>query len=256
MEVNLEYYSLESDNKYMSCSQLDKFERCEAGYIAYLEGNNPNENSTAMLIGNYVHSWCEGTLDEFKTKYPEIFTLKGDLKSDFKHADTMISSLKKDKYSMYMLQGTKEDIFIGEIFGIPWKIRVDVWNEPKNRVIDLKTTKNIYEKEWKEGKKVSFLEIYNYQRRAAVYSEIIKQNTSRELPEFYIVAISKETIPDKAIIDMTDHERWQFELYNVKAQLERLKLVKSKKVESIRCEKCNYCKRTKVIKKIINYKEI
>jgi hypothetical protein len=208
------------------------------------------------LFGNYVHAWAEGKLEEFKDKNKEkIFTKTNTLRADFVQAEKMIETLKDDKFCMFMLEGESEVTFTGDLFGEPWKIRVDKWQKDKNRIIDLKTTKSITEKTWNGQARVSFLEIYNYQRRAAIYSEIVKQNTGK-LPEFYIVAVSKEEIPDKAIIRMTDEERWQQEIYDVGVKMERIKHVKSGVVEAVRCGSCDYCRMTKKITKIIDYREV
>ena len=112
----MNYYSIESDKKYMSCSQYDKFEQCEAAAIAYLKGEIKHEQSIPMLVGNYVHSWAEGTLEEFKATHPEILTQKGTLKSEFKLAEAMIDTLKNDEFCMYMLQGESEVEMYGELF--------------------------------------------------------------------------------------------------------------------------------------------
>ncbi|MFQ9895041.1 MAG: PD-(D/E)XK nuclease-like domain-containing protein [Lachnospira sp.] len=36
-----------------------------------------------MLVGSYVDSYFEGSLEQFKKENKEIFTQKGDLKSDY-----------------------------------------------------------------------------------------------------------------------------------------------------------------------------
>lgn len=245
------YYSRQSDIDYASCSQLDKFDQCEATYKAYLNGEYNYEKTESLLLGSYVHSWAEGKLEEFKQDNPEIFTKNGVLKCNFRKANKMIDVLSKDPLCMEMLKGESELVFHGEINGMPWKIRVDKFYE--KRVVDLKTTKDIYEKTWKDGQKVNFIENYNYQRRAAIYSEIIRQNLGF-LPEFYLVVVSKEVVPNKEIIDMTDVERWKEELNQLKTK--RFKLLREQKIDALRCERCDYCKSTKMLKKSINYKEI
>jgi len=251
------YFSLEADNQYMSCSLLDMFLSCESKTMNYLKGTySRSTSSTALIVGNYVHAWAEGTLEKYKEKYKsEIFTNKGTLRSDFIVAENMIRTVEQDEFCMFMLEGESEVTFTGELFGEKWKIRVDKWQKEKNRIIDLKTTKSIHEKTWVDGQKLSFIDVYHYQRRAAVYSEIVKQHTGK-LPSFYIVAVSKEAIPDKAIINLTDEERWQQEIYDVGVKMDRIKLVKAGKVEPVRCETCDYCRQTKKVDKIIDYRDV
>lgn len=253
------YYSLESDRQFMSCSQYDMFQDCEAQYKAYLDGKYKRAQSVSMLEGQYIHSHFEGTLDKLQEEHPEMFSsrglTKGTLKSNFLHCETMIRTLEQDKFCMLMLQGESEVDFTGDLFGVPWKIRVDKWRPDKNRIVDLKTTKSITEKEWNGVEKVSFVEHYNYLRRAAVYTEIVRQNTG-ETPDFYIVAVSKEPIPDKAIINLTDPERFELELHKIKQNIDRVKLIRDGKIEPVRCERCEYCRSTKTITKVIHYTQL
>ena len=250
----MNYYSLEHDNQFMSCSQYDMWEQCEAKYIAYLEGNYTREETTPFLVGNYIHSWLDGSQEKFKELHPNIFTKKGDLKSEYQEANTMIEVLKEDPFCMDMLSGTCEATFFGNLFGLPWKIRVDKWKPGLYRVVDLKTTRSIQMK-YEGG--ISFIEKYKYQRRAAVYAEIVRQfRNEKDYPHFYIVAISKETTPDKIVIDMTDFSRWEEELYYIKNNVERIKLLRNKQLIPVRCERCNYCKSTKKLSEIVYYKNI
>ena len=50
------YYSREADIHYMSCSQYQSFEKCEAAAIAKLRGLwQPEETSDALFQGQYFH---------------------------------------------------------------------------------------------------------------------------------------------------------------------------------------------------------
>ena len=42
--------------------------------MAKLRGEYQEEKTTALLVGSYVDSYFEGTLDKFKLENPEIFT--------------------------------------------------------------------------------------------------------------------------------------------------------------------------------------
>jgi len=63
-------------------------------------------------------------------------------------------------------------------------------------------------------------------------------------------------IPDKAIINLTDESRWELELEKIKENIDRLKNIRNYNIEPLKCGTCNYCKTTKELTKIINYKEI
>ena len=55
------YYSREADIYFMSCSQFQAFEKCEAAEIAKLRGIwTPEETSDALFQGQYFHSYFNG----------------------------------------------------------------------------------------------------------------------------------------------------------------------------------------------------
>lgn len=105
--------------------------------------------------------------------------------------------------------------------------------------------------------KVSFVEQWGYMIQAAIYSEVERIARGRESHrDFLIVAVSKEKVPDHAIIDLTDPVRLQDELSKIEANLPRILAVKSGAEKPDRCECCDYCKATKRVGKIIHYTEL
>jgi len=129
------YFSLEADQNYMSNSQYKNFLECEARQMAILNGKWEKMATTpCMLIGKYVHAWNEKCLEEFKEENPEIFTLKGELRSDFKNADKVIDAISKDKLFIEALSGQTEVIFTADMFGAPWKILIDSYFPDKKTV--------------------------------------------------------------------------------------------------------------------------
>lgn len=77
------YYSQEANQEYMSVSGYKDFAGtygkmpCEFYGMEKLNGRWQDEKSTALLVGSYVDSYFEGSLDQFKKDNPEIFTQKG-----------------------------------------------------------------------------------------------------------------------------------------------------------------------------------
>lgn len=252
------YHSIEADREFMSRSSYLNFLSCEAAEVARLKGEWTEEKSTALLVGSYVHSWNDHTRKDFIAAHPEMFTQKGELKKDFQVADKMIATLESDPLCMFTLQGQKEVILTAEFAGVPWKIMLDSYRPEKRRMADLKTTKSIRDKSWSvehEGR-VSFIETYRYVFQAAIYCEIERIAAGRpeyDWLDFYIVAVSKETVPDKEVIDMKDPERYIRELEQVKANMPRILQVKAGEIEPIRCETCDYCKSTRKLTKPIHY---
>jgi hypothetical protein len=176
--------------------------------------------------------------------------------------DKIITTFERDELIMFMLKdkdAQKEPIFVAEMFGVWWKVRIDDWNPKFRRMIDLKTTRGIHFKMWDnvERKYVSFIEGYNYPLQMAIYEKIIRLATEDDgRLEVFIIAGEKVDVPDKALIDMTDHERFDIELEKIKLNMDRILKVKYGLEEPIGCGKCDYCKAVKQLKESIFYKDI
>ena len=252
------YYSLEANQQYMSMSQFKDLMNCEAAAVAKIRGEWKEEPSDAMLAGSYVHAAMEGTLEGFKESHPEMFTKQGGLKSAFQTAENMIATIQSDEFITDMLDGGHEHPIIAEFAGVMWKAKLDVYNPGKGRIVDLKTVKNIYDKAWskQEGRYVSVFDSYHWVTQLAVYSELERLYTGRDNRlDTYIVAVSKEDVPDKAVIHI-DEERIEQELEWVKANLDRAVMVKLGYAEPVRCEHCKYCRSTKKISQAMSLAEL
>lgn len=252
MISNSNYYANEYALKYMSASQFKSFEKCEAMALAEATGEYKRESSTALMIGSYVDCFVEGTLDKFLANNPKIFTQKGTLRSEFALADVLCNRIKQDTMFSKYLGGEHQKIFLGEIAGVPFKGKLDAYHEGKC-IVDLKTCKD-FEPVWKSGHKVSFIEAWGYDIQGAIYQELVYQNTKQRLP-FFVCAITKEKVPDLAIISIPQ-ERLDYCLELVKANAPRYEAIKKRLEEPIRCEKCDYCKATKKITEIVDYRDL
>lgn len=124
------YYSKEANKEYMSVSQYKDFAgtygkmACEFSAVEKLEERWAQKKTTPLLVGSYVDSYFEGTLEEFKKKNPEIFTQKGQLKADYKQAERIIARMERDPLFMQYMSGEKQVIMTGELFGAEWKIKI------------------------------------------------------------------------------------------------------------------------------------
>lgn len=260
MELNRElYYSKEADLEYMSNSQYKDFLDCEAKAMAKLNREWIEPANDNLLVGSYVHSWNSFELDQFKEEHPEMFKKDGSPYAKFLFADQMIATLENDPFCMFVLSGQKEVIMTAEMFGTPWKIRIDSYNPEKLRIVDLKTTRSINDLVWSNERwaKVSFIDAYNYPRQMAIYCEVERLTTGQaKWCEPLIVAVSKEEPPDKAIISLVDDARFEMELRHIEENLPRILAVKQGLEPPTRCEKCDYCRSTKKIDKVIHYTEL
>ncbi|WP_460299757.1 PD-(D/E)XK nuclease-like domain-containing protein [Clostridium botulinum] len=260
------YFDKEIHKEYMSVSLfksfLEEYGGCEARTMAVLNGEWEENKTNAFLVGSYVHSWNEGKLEDFKKGHPEMYSsrgiTKGQLKKEFQVANKMIETLSKDKLIQKVREGQKEVVMWAEIFGIPWKCMIDIYNPKMKSFTDLKTTRSIHQKYWNEhqGVRQNFIEYYGYDIQMAIYAEIERLYTgASEYLYPHIIAVSKEDIPDKAVIKM-GIDFIENTLLNVSMKIERVKNIWGGKLEPIGCGKCDYCKITKELKEIIHYKKL
>ena len=254
------YYSKEADMKYMSVHQYLDFvghmgvHGCEEMAMAKLKGEFEQETTTAMLVGSYVDSYFEGTLEQFKQEHPECFTQKGELKASFKQAEKMIERCEKDSYFMSTMQGEKQVIMTAYLFGCEWKIKMDSYLTGK-AIVDLKTSSDIH-KAWKvqDYGYASFVEYWGYTLQLALYQKVVEINTGKKLP-CYISVVTKEDSPEIAVINI-DQMTLDHALNEIEMNMASVLMVKSGEVEPFRCEKCDYCKATKVLKGAISYMDL
>jgi hypothetical protein len=227
---------------------------CEEMAMAKLKGEFEQETTTAMLVGSYVDSYFEGTLEQFKQQHPECFTQKGELKASFKQAEKMIERCEKDSYFMSTMQGEKQVIMTAYLFGCEWKIKMDSYL-PGKAIVDLNTSADIH-KAWKvqDYGYASFVEYWGYTLQMAVYQKVVEINTGKKLP-CYISVVTKEDSPEIAVINI-DQMTLDHALNEIEMNMASVLMVKSGEVEPMRCEKCDYCKATKVLKGAISYMDL
>lgn len=238
--TNDNYYSSEANWEYMSVSQYKQFRKCEAMAMAELRGEWERPKSTALLVGSYVDSYLEGTLDAFKLENPEIFKKDGTLKADYIQAEEIIARIESDEVFTEYMSGEKQRIFTGLLSGTPWKIKVD--SLLPDKIVDLKVMRSM---ERIMGK--SFVEYWGYDLQMAVYSAIHGDN----LDTFLAVA-TKQTPSDLEIIHVPQWRREEL-LEEVERFLPHIIDVKSGKIEPERCGVCEYCRATKKLKEPIDF---
>lgn len=248
------YFSAENNMKYMGSSQFKSFMKCEAGTMAELKGEYKKETTAALLIGSYVDAHFEGTLDIFKAQHPEIFKKDGTLKAEYSHADYMIQRAERDEKFMQYMSGEKQKIFVGEISGVPFKIKVDSYYP--GIVTDLKCVKD-FGTIWNPEKqqKEDFITYWGYLYQGAIYCEIVRQNTGKQ-PLFYIAGITKEKPEPDFDLFWIDNETLTETLEKVKFLAPRFQKIKNGDLKPQRCGNCVYCRSTKVLTAPKNFKKL
>jgi hypothetical protein len=241
--TNENYYTPEANQEYMSVSQFKDFAKCEAMALASLRGEWVRPQTTALLVGSYIDSWFEGTLDEFKAAHSEIYTKSGKLKTDFLQAEEIIAFLQKDPMFMRYMSGKKQVIKTAELFGTLWKIKMDSYHNDK--IVDLKVMRSM---ERIMGK--SFVEHWGYDLQMAIYSAV----EGRDLAT-YLAVVTKQDPPDKEIISVPRWRRIEL-LEDVKRNMPRILAVKSGEIPPVRCGVCEYCRATKMLTEPIDFEMV
>lgn len=242
------YYSCEANQLYMSVSQLKDFMKCEAYAMAKVSGEWVEEPTTPMLMGSYIDSWFEGTLEEFKKRSPQIFKKDGSLKSDYLKVENIIERVQKDELFMRCMSGKKQVIMTGEIYGVPFKVKMDSYIEHE-AIVDLKLVAKLRDVSYKNGFRQSFIEQWKYDLQLAVYQEIVRQNTGETL-DCIIAGVDKQEYSDMDCI-LIPQEQLDFQLNQLQFILPHIMEVKNHNEEAHRCGLCDYCRASKKLTRLI-----
>ena len=246
------------DRYYMSTSRLKEYIKCPLRQEVVDLGFWPEKTETeSLLVGNYVHSYFE--TKEAHEAFLEMNQDKiisqrgktaGQVKAPFKQADKMIAALEKEELFNRLYHGTddemveKERIITGTLEGIPFKCKIDSLNLSGGYFIDLKTMESLQSEKYsttlhRYTKSLLYNIVeYQYTLQMYVYQELLKQTYGYEFTP-YIMAVSKEPVPDKELIliDDTIIEMGRDIFYG---HVEALKdALAHKSVEG--CGHCDYC---------------
>lgn len=261
------YHSSEANWHYMSASQYKNFagtmgqKGCESRALAELRGEWKQETTTALLVGSYVDAYFEGSLEAFKADNSDMFLKDGvSLKAPFVRANEVIERIKRDPYFMLYLEGEKQVIYTAEMFGVPWKIKIDSIDRavkfPHGRITDLKIMEALTKHFWvKDIGKMSFIQFWGYDIAAAIYQRVTEINVKKRYP-FFIAAASKEPVVDIEILGFDQKIDLDPRLMEIEDNIDRIIAIKTGKVAPDRCGQCDYCKSTKVLTKPIHFTEL
>lgn len=266
------YYSREANMAYLSVSQFKAFDRCEAAALAQLRGDYTPAASVAMLVGGYVDAWFAGELPLFQAQHPEIFKRDGTLRNEYIKAQDIIARMEEDGLFSLLMGGAKQVILTGEIAGVPFKGKIDslldaaacreiVRRYPKTRavlgelprgaIVDLKVMRDLLPV-WSEEDhcKLPFVEAYGYDLQGGVYRAL----EGHGLP-FILAVGTKENEPDLAALSISDADLTAG-LCQVEDRAPRYQAIKAGEIAPRRCERCDYCRATRVLTGITDYREL
>lgn len=235
------YYSQKANKEYFSVSQYKDFAKCEAMAMAKISGAYKPEMTRAMLIGSFVDSYFEGTLEKFIKEHPAVFTRKNELRSEFRKANEIIGRIKNDEKFMKFMSGEKQRIITFELFGVPWKMKMDSYL-PGICITDLKVVA-----------KFKNLPLWRYDLQGALYQKGVEIVTGEQIP-FYLAVATKERVIDLDIFQIPQ-DILGMALSEMKINMERFAEIKVGYREPEYCGVCDYCKSIKKAK-VRDYKEL
>lgn len=245
------YFSPEAEREYMGVTQFKRFLACPAQAVAVLRGEWVEEASTAMLVGSYVDAHFSKELPLFQAQHPELFTKQGELKAEFRHAEYIIERIERDEMFMRYLSGGAQTVLTGSIEGVPFKIKIDSYHIGR-ALVDLKVMRD-FSPVWDEEarRRLPFVEAWGYDIQGAIYQAV----EGNGLPFMIAAATKEKPEPNIAIISISQ-DRIDFCQDIVREYAPRFAALKRSEGEPRRCERCDYCKSTKKLSAIIDYKEV
>lgn len=161
-------------------------------------------------------------------------------------ANEMIQRCERDEVFSHYMSGEKQVIMTADMFGAKWKIKIDSYH-PGQCIVDLKTCQSINRVFFHHDiGYMNFLAEWGYYIQGAVYQKVVEINTGKKLP-FFIAAVSKEKVPDIQVIAV-EQNLLDEALAEVEHNVPMILALKNKAADPTRCECCDYCKQTRVLK--------
>ena len=254
MNINNDnYFDQGAQLEYMGASQFKSFLDCPARTLAELYGEYERPETKALLMGSYVDAHFSGEMDDFKLAHPDLYKRDGTLKADYQQCERMIYRAECDDMFRDFMSGEHQVVMTGELFGSKYKIKMDSYF-PGKMIVDLKCMKDIAPV-FKDGTWQTFVDAWRYDIQLYIYQQIEAQNSGGELLPCVLAVITKEDEPDLHLFQIP-----QWKLNGAAALVEHytpiFQAYKNGTMTAPRCEKCAYCRSTKIIDHIETYEEL
>lgn len=267
------YYSSDANKHWMSVSQYKDFCKCEAMAMAKINGKYEQPKSQALFLGSFVDEMLTGTrksqikfiADNFADLFQkssklhkvaeaervalvtdylieDLFAANNKPYAEIVQALETIERIKKQPLMMKHFKSKHQVIMTGEIAGVPFKIKMDNY-KPNEFISDGKymaslRSPNLFE---------PMVKYWGYDIQGAVYSEIVRQNTGKQLPFFLDIATKEKP----AHLDVAEIMQYDLDeaLENVEKRVPRFQAIKNGEIPPERCEEydCPYCTVTRII---------
>lgn len=228
----------------MSYSQFKSFCDCPACAMAKIRGEWNPPQTEALLVGSYIDQGFTGT-EESRAQWLEengdkVFKKDGKPYAYISKADAAIEAVKRQPLMLHYLDGEHQREFHGTIAGVPFHGFVDVYRKGEF-IADLKYVKDLRSPNMFE----SLVHYYKYDAQGAIYRELIRQETGETLP-YYLVIVTKETIPRVAVANISDEDLNQA-LGEVERRAPYFQKIKNGEEPAQRCEQCDWCASTTML---------
>lgn len=272
MELTREnYFSQEAQMAYMGSSQFKDFLSCEAAALAKIRGQYKPPASRSMLVGSYVDAWYSGELPDFTERHPDMFKKDRTLKADFLAANAIIDRMQADRLYSLLMSGEKQVIRTGKIAGVPFKIKIDSLLDAAacrqiseefpdaapalgfedGAIVDQKVMRDLGDV-WsdEERRMVPFAQVWGYDIQGAIYQAV----EGHMLP-FLLAVGTREEPADLAALYIPD-DALRAKLYEVEDLATRFQAIKEGREEPRRCERCPWCRATRKLRTIVDFREV
>lgn len=272
MELTREnYFSQEAQMAYMGSSQFKDFLSCEAAALAKIQGRYKPPASRSMLVGSYVDAWYSGELPDFTERHPDMFKKDRTLKADFLAANAIIDRMQADQLYSLLMSGEKQVIRTGKIAGVPFKIKIDSLLDAAacrqiaeefpgaapalgfgdGAIVDQKVMRDLGDV-WsdEERRMVPFAQAWGYDIQGAIY-----QAVEGHMMPFILAVGTREEPADLAALYIPD-DALRAKLYEVEDLAPRFQAIKEGREEPRRCERCPWCRATRTLRTIADFREL
>ena len=272
MELTREnYFSQEAQMAYMGSSQFKDFLSCEAAALAKIQGRYKPPATRSMLVGSYVDAWYSGELPDFTERHPDMFKKDRTLKADFLAANAIIDRMQADQLYSLLMSGEKQVIRTGKIAGVPFKIKIDSLLDAAacrqiaeefpgaapalgfgdGAIVDQKVMRDLGDV-WsdEERRMVPFAQAWGYDIQGAIY-----QAVEGHMMPFILAVGTREEPADLAALYIPD-DALRAKLYEVEDLAPRFQAIKEGREEPRRCERCPWCRATRTLRTIVDFREL
>lgn len=270
------YFSTEAEMAYISNSQIKAFSACEAAALAQCKGEYARPSSQALAVGSLIDAIFDGPASEkaYMAEHPELYKRGGvELKKEFADAVAVARRMREDDLLKMLTTGLHQKIVTGVIAGEAVKGKIDClvseasvekimerFPETKDillfsegAIVDVKSAKDFADVWSPEDRMyVSWGDAWGYDQQGAIYQELLRQMTGKQLP-YVLAAGTKEATPSVAALHIPQPDL-DAALRIAEDRIPRIGAIKRGEIEPHACGHCAYCRAHRKLSSIANWR--